>query len=186
LQIHEQGYQAYQWIRERADELGIASKKIAMGGDSEGGNLTIAVMLACKRESYPMPAFQLLIYPSVDLTMSFPTIDKFADGYFLTKSNLNWFRHHYLENEAQADDSSLKLIEHDLSGLPPTYLMTAGFDPLRDEGKVFFDRLVEQGVHAEHECYTDMIHGFISFSGGITAGMECLKDMGLRVKNALL
>ncbi|MFT4887336.1 MAG: acetyl esterase [Pseudohongiellaceae bacterium] len=184
-QIHEQGYQAYLWIREHADEFGIALDKIAMGGDSAGGNLTIAVVLACKREGYPMPAFQLLIYPSIDLSMSFPSIDEFGDGYFLTKSNMSWFRGHYLENKGQANDSDLKFLEQDLVGLPPTYLMTAGFDPLRDEGKAFFDKMVEQGVDAEHECYTDMIHGFISFAGGIGAGMECLKDMGLRLKNAL-
>lgn len=185
-QIHQQGFQAYQWIRGRADEFGIDPDKIAMGGDSAGGNLTIAVVLACKRESYPMPAFQLLIYPSVDLAMTFPSIDEFADGYFLTKANMNWFRLHYLKDEAQASDPSLNFIEHDLTGLPPAYLMTAGFDPLRDEGKAFSDRMVEQGVDVEHECYTDMIHGFISFSGGIAAGMACLKDMGIRVKKALL
>lgn len=185
-QIHEQGYQAYQWIRGRADEFGIAVEKIAMGGDSAGGNLTIAVVLACKREGYPLPAFQLLIYPSVDLAMSFPSIDEFADGYFLTKPNMHWFRNHYLASAAQANDASLKFLEHDLTGLPPAYLMTAGFDPLRDEGKAFFDKMVEQGIDAEHECYTDMIHGFISFSGGIAAGMECLEDMGRRVKKALL
>jgi acetyl esterase len=184
-QIHEQGYQAYQWIRERSDEFGIDREKVAMGGDSAGGNLTIGVVLACKRESYPMPAFQLLIYPSVDLTMNFPSIEEFADGYFLTKSNMHWFRHHYLNGEVQSNDSSLNFLEHDLTGLPPAYLITAGFDPLRDEGKAFSDRLVEQGVKVEHECYTDMIHGFISFSGGIAAGMECLKDMGLRVRKAL-
>jgi acetyl esterase len=156
-----------------------------MGGDSAGGNLTIGVVLSCKRENYPMPAFQLLIYPSVDLAMTFPSIEEFADGYFLTKPNMNWFRHHYLDGEAQANDPSLKFLEHDLTGLPPTYLMTAGFDPLRDEGKAFFDKLVEQGVEAEHECYTDMIHGFISFSGGVAAGMECLRDMGFRVRKAL-
>ncbi|HAG72503.1 MAG TPA: hypothetical protein DCL66_09915, partial [Gammaproteobacteria bacterium] len=179
-QIHEQGYQAYQWIRERSVEFGIDLEKVAMGGDSAGGNLTIGVVLSCKRESYPMPAFQLLIYPSVDLAMTFPSIEEFADGYFLTKPNMNWFRHHYLDSEAQSNDASLNFLEHDLTGLPPAYLMTAGFDPLRDEGKAFFDRLVEHGVEAEHECYTDMIHGFISFSGGIAAGMVCLKDMGLR------
>lgn len=185
-QIHEQGFQAYQWIRERADEFRIDLQRVAMGGDSAGGNLTIAVVLACERANYPMPAFQLLIYPSVDLAMSFPSIDEFAEGYFLTKPNMNWFRNHYLSSAEQANDPSLKFLEHDLEGMPPAYLMTAGFDPLRDEGKAFFDKMVEQGVDVEHECYTDMIHGFISFSGGIAAGMACLEDMGLRVRKALL
>lgn len=184
-QIHQQGFETYQWIRDHSADYGIDPGRIAVGGDSAGGNLTIAVVLACKQNDYPQPKFQLLIYPSVDLSMSFPSIEEFAEGYFLTKANMNWFRDHYLESSTQASDTSLTFLDHDLSGLPPAYLMTAGFDPLRDEGKAFADKLAEQGVPVEHECYTDMIHAFISFAGGLAAGMECLEDMGLRVKQAL-
>ncbi len=184
-EIHQDGFESYKWIVENADNLGIDSQRIAIGGDSAGGNLAISVVLACKQNSYAMPKFQLLIYPSVDLSMSFPSIDEFETGYFLTKAGMNWFRSHYLESPEQAHDEELKYLAKDLSGLPEAYLMTAGFDPLRDEGSAFADRLEEYGVPVEHECYTDMIHGFISFAGGIPAGMECLQSMGAKVKRAL-
>jgi acetyl esterase len=183
--IHKDGYDAYQWIVDNASSLGIDGERLAIGGDSAGGNLAVAVVLACKRENFPMPAYQLLIYPSVDLAMSFPSIDEFATGYFLTKAGMLWFRSHYLDSPEQALDDELKFLAKDLSGLPPAYVMTAGFDPLRDEGKAFADRLQECGVRVEHECYTDMIHGFISFAGGIPAGMESLQSMGGKVKAAL-
>ena len=183
--IHKDGFDAYKWIVENGVSLGIDEKRIAIGGDSAGGNLAIAVVLACKRDNVAMPAYQLLIYPSVDLTMSFASIDEFAEGYFLTKADMYWFRSHYLESPEQEFDQELNFLAKDLSGLPPAYVMTAGFDPLRDEGKAFADRLQQYGVSVEHECYTDMIHGFISFAGGIPAGLECLQTMGAKVKAAL-
>jgi acetyl esterase len=183
--IHQEGFESYKWIVLNATKLGIDAQRIAIGGDSAGGNLAISVVLACKQQAFPLPKFQLLIYPAVDLSMSFPSIDEFATGYFLTKAGMNWFRSHYLESPEQAHDAELKYLAKDLSGLPATYLMTAGFDPLRDEGSAFADRLKEFGVPVEHECYTDMIHGFISFAGGIPAGMECLQSMGEKVKSAL-
>lgn len=182
--IHKQGFEAYQWIHENAGAFEIDPERIAMGGDSAGGNLTIAVLLECKRQGFPLPAFQLLMYPSTDPSMSFPSINEFADGYFLTKANMEWFRDHYLGTQEKGD-TSLDFVNANLSGLPPAYLMTAGFDPLRDEGKAFAVKLSEQGVDVEHVCYTDMIHGFLSFAGGLEAGMECLKDMGIRTQKAL-
>lgn len=183
--IHQDGFEAYKWISANANSLGIDAQRVAVGGDSAGGNLAIAVVLACKRQDVAMPAFQLLIYPSVDLTMSFPSIDEFAEGYFLTKAGMRWFRGHYLESPANVADCEFDFLAKDLVGLPPAYIMTAGFDPLRDEGSAFADRLRESGVQVEHECYTDMIHGFISFAGGIPAGMESLQSMGEKVKAAL-
>jgi acetyl esterase len=183
--IHEDGYNAYRWIVKNASSLGVDGGRLAIGGDSAGANLAIAVVLACKRENFALPAYQLLIYPSVDLTMSFPSIEEFATGYFLTKAGMLWFRSHYLECPEQAFAEELNFLGKDLTGLPPAYVMTAGFDPLRDEGKAFAERLQECGVSVEHECYTDMIHGFISFAGGIPAGMESLQSMGSKVKAAL-
>ncbi len=183
--IHADGYEAYKWIVENARTLGIDDQRIAVGGDSAGGNLAVAVVLACKREGFAMPAYQLLIYPSVDLSMSFPSVEEFAEGYFLTKTGMEWFRRHYLESPEQAGDEALKFLAKDLSGLPPAYVMTAGFDPLRDEGQAFAQRLGEFGVTVEHECYTDMIHGFISFAGGIPAGLESLQSMGAKLKASL-
>jgi len=183
--IHEDGFDAYQWIYNNATELGIDQTRIAVGGDSAGGNLTVAVVLACKRNQFPMPSMQLLIYPSIDLAMSFPTVQEFADGYFLTRSGMNWFRSHYLESPEQAHEPQLAYLKNDLSGLAPAYVLTAGFDPLRDEGQAFADRLAEFDVAVEHVCYTDMIHGFVSFAGGIPAGMQALEQMSRVLKKEL-
>ncbi len=180
--IHRDGFDAYKWIRDNSADLGIEADKIAIGGDSAGGNLSIGVELLCKQENYPIPIYQVLIYPSVDLPMSFHSVEEFAEGYFLTKKGMTWFRSHYLETPEQASDPVLLFLERDLSGLSPAFLVTAGFDPLRDEGKAFADRLQQHDVAVEHVCYTDMIHGFISFAGGIPAGMELIEDISVRLK----
>ncbi len=178
LQIHAEGFAAYRWIADNATRLGIDKSRIAIGGDSAGGNLSIAVTLACKRESVAMPAYQVLIYPSVDLAMSFPSVNEFAHGYYLTRAGMRWFRSHYLESPSQAEDPQLNFLAADLEGLPPAYLLTAGFDPLRDEGEAYAERLAQFGVPVLHECYTDMIHAFVSFAGGIPPGMHALRRIG--------
>ena len=176
--IHRDGFEVYQWIRGNAVALDINAERIVVGGDSAGGNLTIAVTLACKRECYPMPQLQVLIYPSVDPTMSFPSVEEFASGYFLTKGVMSWFRSHYLEYPEQARDPDLQFLEQDLVGLPQAYVITAGFDPLRDEGQAYVDRLAAHGVSVHHDCYTDMIHAFISYAGGIEAGEHAIRRIG--------
>ena len=183
--IHEDGFDAYQWIRNNSAEWGIDQARLAVGGDSAGGNLTVAVLLACKRNQFPMPAFQILLYPSIDLAMSHASVEEFADGYFLTKAGMSWFRSHYLESEEQPRQPQFNYLTADLSDLPPAYVLTAGFDPLRDEGKAFADRLADFGVPVEHVCYCDMIHGFLSFAGGIPAGMEALEKIGIELRRAL-
>lgn len=183
--IYEDGLDAYQWLRNNGEELGIDTSRIAIGGDSAGGNLAIAVVLSCKQKKLPMPVFQLLIYPATDYRMSFPSIDEFVEGYFLTKASKQWFRGHFLEDEERASDPMVSSLLADLSDLPPAFLLTAGFDPLRDEGKAFADSLAKFNVPVKHVCYTDMIHGFISFAGGIPAGMTALQQIGRELQQAL-
>lgn len=183
--IHQDGFDAYRWIVENGEELGIDSTRVAIGGDSAGGNLTVAITMACKKHGFAMPKFQVLIYPSVDPTMSFPSIELFATNHFLTKGGMNWFRGHYLESAEQANDPDLQFLQQDLTGLAPALLITAGFDPLRDEGQAYFDRLQEFGVPVEHICYTDQIHAFISFAGGIAAGEDALRRIGEKLKQSL-
>ena len=184
LSIYQDGFEVYRWVREHAEELNIDPQRIAIGGDSAGGNLTIAVTHACKLADYPQAAMQVLLYPSVDLTMGYPSIEEFAEGYFLTKKGMLWFRNHYLESPEQAGDSELAFLHKDLSGLPPAYVITAGFDPLRDEGQAYVDRLAEFAVPVKHECYEDMIHAFISFAGGIEAGEHALQRIGEELGSA--
>lgn len=183
--IHCDGFDAYKWIRNNAAKLGIDADCIAIGGDSAGGNLCIGVEMLCKQSNFPMPKYQVLIYPSVDLPMSFPSVEEFAEGYFLTKKGMAWFRSHYLESPEQAYDPDLLFLKRDVRGLPPAFVVTAGFDPLRDEGKAFADHLSSQDVAVEHVCYGDMIHGFISFAGGIPAGMELIEGIAIRLKKFL-
>lgn len=183
--IYAEAFAALQWICANSAKLGIDRQRIAVGGDSAGGNLTIAVTLSCKQHGYPQPAFQLLIYPATDYTMSFPSVQEFAQGYFLTRDSMVWFREHFLENASRQTDAQVSPIRADLAGLPPAFVLTAGFDPLRDEGYAFARQLAEHGVPVEHVCYTDMIHAFISFAGGIPAGMTALGQMGQVLREAL-
>ena len=177
-EIYQDGLDAYRWMLSSAADLGVDSDRIAIGGDSAGGNIAIAVMLLCKQQNVTQPCYQLQIYPAVDYRLDHPSIDEFAEGFFLTKANKEWFRSHFLESEERASDPLVSALLADLSGLPDALIITAGFDPLRDEGYAFAQRLLEQGVKAEHLCYTDMIHAFISFAGGIPAGMTALEQIG--------
>ena len=184
-QIHQDALDVYCWLRDHGTQLEIDPSRIALVGDSAGGNLTAAVTLACKRENIPQPRFQVLIYPSVDTAMGFQSVEEFAEGYFLTKAGMNWFRSHYLETPDQALDHELRFLNHDLVGLAPALVITAGFDPLRDEGQAYADKLEESGVRVEHICYTDQIHAFLSFAGGIKAGDDALRLIGDALRREL-
>lgn len=176
--IYQDGLDIYTWVLSAAEELGVDPRRVAIAGDSAGGNIAIAVMLACKQQQIPQPLYQVQIYPGIDYRMGYPSIEEFAEGYFLTKADKQWFRSHFLESEERASDPLVSSLLADLSGLPPALVVTAGFDPLRDEGEAFAKRLSEQGVTVEHVCYTDMIHAFVSFAGGIPAGMTALEKIG--------
>ena len=176
--IYQDGFDVYAWLLNSGEELGIDTGRIAIGGDSAGGNISIAVMLQCKQCKITQPNYQVQIYPGIDYQMGYPSIEEFAEGYFLTKADKQWFRSQFLESEERASDPLVSSLLADLTGLPPGLVITAGFDPLRDEGEAFAKRLSDHGVEVEHVCYTDMIHAFVSFAGGIPAGMTALKKIG--------
>lgn len=176
--IYQDGFDVYVWLLNSGEELGIDTERIAIGGDSAGGNISIAVMLQCKQHKITQPNYQVQIYPGIDYQMGYPSIEEFAEGYFLTKADKQWFRGQFLESEERASDPLVSSLLADLAGLPPGLVITAGFDPLRDEGEAFAKRLSDHGVEVEHVCYTDMIHAFVSFAGGIPAGMTALEKIG--------
>lgn len=176
--IYQDGFDAYAWLLNSGEELGVDTARIAIGGDSAGGNISIAVMLLCKQQKITQPYYQVQIYPGIDYQLGYPSIEEFAEGYFLTKADKQWFRSQFLESEERASDPLVSSLLADLTGLPPALVITAGFDPLRDEGYAFAKRLTEHGVDVEHVCYTDMIHAFVSFAGGIPAGMTALEKIG--------
>ncbi len=183
-QIFEEAFEVYRWLRMNGGEWGIDTNRIAVGGDSAGGNLSVAVCLSCKEDGYRQPDFQLLLYPAADYSLSFPSMDEFAEGYFLTKAGIVWFQEHFLEDASRTLDPKVSPLFADLDGLAPAFVLTAGFDPLRDEGEALADKLAVAGVPVRHVCYTDMIHAFISFAGGIEAGMEALEESATELKRA--
>jgi len=183
-QIFAEAFSVYRWLCENGSDWGVDTSRIAVGGDSAGGNLSIAVGLSCKAAHVRQPCFQLLLYPVTDYTMSFLSIEEFNSGYFLTKAGMEWFRTHFLENAERASDPMVSPHFANVAGLAPAFVVTAGFDPLRDEGEAFARKLSAAGVDVRHVCYTDMIHAFVSFAGGIEAGMEAIEESAGELRKA--
>ncbi len=167
---------AFRWVRDHADELGIDARRIALGGDSAGGNLSAVVAQLTKGDAIP-PCFQMLVYPVVDLRCDSGSYDSFAEGFFLTRDAMHWFRDKYLDNEAQREDPRASpLLSDDVSGVAPAFIATAGFDPLRDEGRAYAEKLAAAGVVVSHRCYEGAIHGCLSLAGVLAPGRAMLDD----------
>ncbi|GGP36532.1 alpha/beta hydrolase [Saccharothrix coeruleofusca] len=157
---------AYAWAAAHADELGADPSRLALGGDSAGGNLAAVTALHARDEHGPRPVFLLLFYPAVDATARRRSRDLFGDGFFLSDEKMDWFADHYApQREVRADPRLSVLLAEDLSGLPPTYLATAGFDPLRDEGEAFAEKLARQGVPVVLRRHEGLFHGFANILG---------------------
>ncbi|HJM51305.1 MAG TPA: alpha/beta hydrolase [Alphaproteobacteria bacterium] len=157
---------AFAWAANNAAEIGGDAARLAVGGDSAGGNFAAALALACRDDGGPQPGFQLLVYPVVDAAMTQKSYELFAEGFFLTRERMAWFFDKYLASPEQAADPLVSpLRAEDLSGLPPAHIITAGFDPLRDEGRAYAARLEEAGVAVELAEYPTMIHAFFSMAG---------------------
>jgi acetyl esterase len=157
-------FAAFEFAHGHADELGADPSAIAVGGDSAGGNLAAVTSYQAVRSGRSRPAFQLLFYPRTDLVKRYRSNELFADGFFLTDEDLTWFEGHYTPDpERRGDPLASPLLVEDLGGLPPTYLATAGFDPLRDDGAAYARVLREAGVPVIHRCHDDLIHGFVNF-----------------------
>ena len=158
---------AWRWVQQNHHEIGADPARIAIGGDSAGGNLAAAACLALRAEEGVKPWRQLLLYPCLDLSASMPSHRKLADGYLLTAPLYAWYRANYLQGHSADDPRLSPLFAEDLSGLAPTLLLYAGFDPLRDEAAVYSLKLDLAGVPVETLYFPDMIHGFLTMGGAI-------------------
>lgn len=157
---------AYRFARAQAAALGADPRAIALGGDSAGANLAAVSAHLAVRSDQPGPDRLLLFYPPCDAIHRLASRDLFADGFLLTDADIVWFRDHYVPTVAQrADPRASILLADDLTGLPPTYLVTAGFDPIRDEGELFARRLAEAGVPVVLRRQPDLVHGFVNMIG---------------------
>ena len=164
---------ATRYITAQAAKFGIDSTRIAVGGDSAGGNLAAAVSLDARDSGGPMPCFQLLVYPATDQRAGQASHVRNAEGYLLTRKVMDYFRGHYLPRKADwLDWRASPLLATSLAGLPPAYVLTAGYDPLVDEGRDYADRLAAEGVKTEYKEYPDMVHGFLLMGGVLDTANE--------------
>jgi len=156
---------AFRWLRSQAAALGLDPHRLAIGGDSAGGNLAAVVALSLREahDEGPAPRLQLLIYPATDMRAGAPSHTVNGEGYLLTRDSIEYFRAHYIDQPALYEDwRSSPLLHPDLSRLPPALVITAGYDPLRDEGRQYADALSEAGTPAQYVCFERQIHGFIT------------------------
>jgi len=153
---------ATRWVRAQAAELDVDAARLAVGGDSAGGNLAAVVSIAARDGGDPPIAFQLLIYPATDAHRSHRSHTENGQGYLLTKDTIDYFSDHYLPDRSDYDDwRASPLLREDLAKLPPALVLTAGYDPLRDEGRAYAERLTAAGNRASYVCFERQIHGFI-------------------------
>src|SRR5579863_5266233 len=174
----DDSYAATVWVAANAARLGIDSSRIAVGGDSAGGNLATVVAMRCRDAGGPALASQLLLYPVTDVS-SFETGShrEFGEGYFLTRAAMDWFTGHYVGSKELARSPEVSpLLATNLRGLPPALVITAEFDPLRDEGEVYARRLEQAGVPVTISRYPGMIHGFISMRGVLAGGRQAIQE----------
>ena len=159
----EDAWSSYLWAVENAAALGAAPERIAVGGDSAGGNMAAVVSMVAREEGAPMPAFQLLIYPPTDTARDRRSRHLFADGFLLTRSDMEYFEGLYLPPGTDRTDPRISIVKHpDLGRLPPALVVSAGFDPLRDESEEYGLRMRDAGCQVAIRRFPGLIHGFVN------------------------
>jgi acetyl esterase len=182
----DDAWAATRWIVAHAAELGIDANRVAVGGDSSGGNLAAVVALLARDQDAPSIAWQVLLYPVTDVGAETRSYRDFAEGYLLTREGMRWFAAHYLNAAADATDwRASPLRAPSLAGLPPALVVTAGFDPLRDEGEAYAVRLREAGVRVDAVCYGGMLHGFVPMGRLIDTGNRAVSFVAASLRQAL-
>jgi len=165
------------WVAEHAEELGGDASRIAVAGDSAGGNLAAVVAQLARDGGGPALCFQLLIYPVTDHEFDSVSMHDNAEGYFLTRDAMRWFYSHYLDEPSVGADPRVSPIRaDDLSGLPPAFVITAEYDPLRDQGTAYAAAMRDAGTPVEAKTYAGMFHGFLSMVEYIDSGKVAFDD----------
>jgi len=178
-------YAALEWVAANASSIGVDADRLAVGGDSAGGNLAAAVSLKARDSGGPALRMQLLVYPVTDHGFDTPSYAENADGYLLTRAMMQWFWNHYLGSDDDgADPLASPLRAGDLSGLPRAFVLTAEFDPLRDEGEAYASRLEDAGVAVKLKRYDGQIHAFFQMLGVFPAAAEAVADAAAELRSA--
>ena len=173
------------FVFHHATALRVDPERIAVGGDSAGGNLAAVVSLMARDEGGLPLAYQLLIYPATDQRCAFASHERNGEGYLLTRESIRYFRGAYLPDDKDRGDwraSPLLAASH--AGLPPALVLTAGYDPLVDEGRAYAERLAQAGVEVSYREYSDMVHGFVLFGGAVDAANAAVAECCERLRGA--
>ena len=172
-------FRAYQYIRNSAYLMGGSPNAIAVAGDSAGGLLATAICLRAKKEKVTLPVFQALLYPMTDVSKESGSYEEFGEKFILTKNTMRWFIQNFAPNgndRLNIFNSPLLTDTKDLKGMPPTYIATAGFDPLRDEGEAYATSLASAGVKVQHRHFSGLLHGYLQMTGLIPAAKLAEND----------
>ncbi len=173
----EDSYAATRWVAENARELGVDPRRLAVGGDSAGGNLAAAVALMARDRRGPQVAMQVLVYPVTDCDFTRPSYTENAEGYLLTSESMRFYWDQYAPKEADRTHpyaSPMRAVS--LAGLPPALVLTCEFDPLRDEGEAYAAKLAAAGVPVTHTRYPGMIHAFFRFTSSVDAARAAVAE----------
>ena len=178
-------YAAVEWVAANAASLNVDASKLAVGGDSAGGNLSAAVSLRARDTGGPALKLQLLVYPVTNHDYSTVSYTDNGDGYLLTQDMMKWFWDHYLNDAAEGSNPlASPLLAPDLAGLPPAVVYTAEFDPLRDEGEAYAKRLQDAGVRVTTKRFDGQIHAFFQMLGVFPAARQAIDDAGAELRSA--
>jgi acetyl esterase len=170
---------AYRWLRSHTAEVGGNAGRIAVAGDSAGGNLSAVVSLLSASEGMQVPTCQVLLYPALDFALDTPLHRELVDGHIIPRDRIVWYMQQYLPAGADINDPRASpLRAPELNGQPPTLIITAGFDPLRDDGYAYAERLRAASVDVVYHEYRGQIHAFVSLTKAIPQGMDCTWEIG--------
>jgi len=176
---------ATSWVAEQAGALNIDRERLAVGGDSAGGNLAAVVSLLARDRGAPRLCLQALLYPAVDCSMVHPSHERFAEGYLLTRPTMRWFYDHYLRGPADVEDwRASPLRAADPSGAAPAFILTAGNDVLSDEGEAYARRLQQHGVPVQLRHFADQIHGFLTMGKVVHAAGPALDEVAATLRKS--
>jgi len=177
---------AYRWVRTKGRDVGADISRVAVAGDSAGGNLSAVVSQLAVSSGVPAPTCQVLIYPAVDFSLETSSHRELTDGHVIPRDRILWYMEQYLKSDADKSDlRASPLRAPSLEGQPPAMIVTAGFDPLRDEGRAYGDRLREAGVDVVYREYPGQIHAFVSLTKAIPEGMACTLEIAQYLRQRL-
>jgi acetyl esterase len=180
----DDAWTAVEWVTANSDEIDVDARRLAVAGDSAGGNLAAVVSVMAKDSEHVEIIHQALIYPVTDADCERPSMTDNAEGYFLTAEAMDWFHDHYAAADTDRSDPLYSPINADLTGVAPAVIVTAEFDPLRDQGNAYAIALTDAGVSVDHVEYGGMFHGFVSMDAAIDVAAEAQDQVAAALKAA--